>query len=257
MAIWAAVGADSRFYGYAVERTPVYGSGERAGRAGNVFIYASVGIAAAVYAVRYFDEFKDIGGLLDGCCAATCPPAGNIAYRYPANRPSDYLSFLPTSGQPSVLGRPLSAAEAVGAFALSCAATSTATEIIKKQVGRPRPDFSDSLSYPSGHATVAAWANRSAAQMIDGLGLPQYVRYTANATLALLTVGAAWGRVESGRHYVSDVMAGIWVGMALTDASFSLYRDKGGDYTGGVSFGFRMFNDNGAAATLLSTTLNF
>jgi membrane-associated phospholipid phosphatase len=229
MALWAAFGADSRASARAAEHTPLYGSAERAERVGNIFMQASVGIAALIYAVRYFDDIdninidniKNIGGY-------ACPPASDI---------------------------PLSATEAAGAFAISCAVTSTATEILKKQIGRPRPDNSDSLSYPSGHATTAAWANRYSARMLGVLDISPPIRSTAGAALTLLTVGAAWGRVEGGRHHIGDVMAGAWVGTALTDAAFGLYR--GGDYTSGVRFGISTYNDRGTAVTALSTTVEF
>jgi membrane-associated phospholipid phosphatase len=233
MALWAAFGADSRVSAYAAEHTPVYGSAARADRAGERFMQASVGIAALVYAVRYFDNIDDInidnmrniGGALGGSAYAP------------------------------VMDATLSATEAAGAFVVSCAVTSTATEILKKQIGRPRPNRSDSLSYPSGHATAAAWANRYSALMTGDLGLSPPVRYTAGAALTLLTAGAAWGRVEAGRHHVSDVMAGAWVGMALTDAAFGLYRND--NYTNGVRFGIYTYNERGAATTVLSTTVEF
>jgi len=252
MALWAAVGADSRLSAYAVERAPVYGSGERAGRAGDVFIQASVGIAALIYAAMYFDNLENIGGIIDGFAY---PPAGDGAYRYAVSYPADCPAPHSISNLPPASDRQLSATEAIGAVALSYATTSTATEVIKKHVGRPRPDLSDSLSYPSGHATAAAWINRCSARMIGNLGLRPYIRYTANAALSLLTAGAAWGRVESGRHYVSDVMAGAWVGMAFTDASFGLFTDD--DYTNGVRFGFHTFNEKGVTTTILSTTVDF
>jgi membrane-associated phospholipid phosphatase len=233
MALWAAFGPDSRLSAYAVERTPVYGSAARAERTGNMLMRASVGIAALVYAALYFDKvdniniesIKNLGGAVGG---PACPPMPD---------------------------RPLSATEAVGAFAVSCAVTSTATEVIKKHAGRPRPNLRDSLSYPSGHATAAAWANRYTARTLGGLGLSSGVQYTANAALALLTVGAAWGRVESGWHYPGDVMAGAWVGMALTDAVFGLYKND--DYAREVKFGLRAYNDRGVAATELSATVEF
>lgn len=257
MAVWAAVGADSRLSGYAAERAPVYGSGERAVKAGNIFMYASVGAAAVIYTVRYFDEFENIGAAVDGYYGIAAPPAWDNAYRYAANRPADYPARISAGGQAAAPGRPLSAAEAAGALALSGAAASTATEILKKQIGRPRPDLSDNLSYPSGHVTTAALANRGSALMLNGLGLSPRVKYTADAALTLLTAGAAWGRIEGGRHYASDVMAGAWVGMALTDASFALFRTAGDDCAGGIRFGIRTYNENGSATTVLSTSVDF
>jgi len=81
-----------------------------------------------------------------------------------------------------------------------------ATEVLKIAVGRRRPDSGSRVSFASGHASMAF----AAATLIDrnsghGLGIPAYV----------LAVATGVSRVESRRHFPSDVFVGAALG-ALT-----------------------------------------
>jgi membrane-associated phospholipid phosphatase len=78
------------------------------------------------------------------------------------------------------------------------------TEIFKKSVSRTRPDASDSLSFPSGHAS-SAFALATVAQKHYGwkIGVPSY--------LAASAIG--FSRIERNKHYLSDVLAGATLGV--------------------------------------------
>jgi membrane-associated phospholipid phosphatase len=78
------------------------------------------------------------------------------------------------------------------------------TGIFKKTVGRTRPDGSDSLSFPSGHAS-SAFALATVAQKHYGwkVGVPSYVAASA----------IGFSRIESNKHYLSDVLAGATLGV--------------------------------------------
>jgi hypothetical protein len=289
LALWAASGKDARLSSYSVKRAPVYGSNERALKASNALEYLSVGIAVLIYTVKYFPV---IDAIVDYQAAISYPPdnarqyaavgyppgyirqyiaANYLLYSdnqciagiyYPVNFPIAIdcpINYQPGAGDPSGYtfrpAHPPSAVDIGKALIISGAATSTVTEMLKKHAARPRPDLSDSLSYPSGHATAAACANHASARMISGLGLPPYMAYPAYAALSLLTLGTAWGRVEGGRHYPGDVMAGMYVGMAFTDAPFALYG--GGDNPLGIRFVVGASNEREPTAAVLSTTINF
>jgi membrane-associated phospholipid phosphatase len=80
---------------------------------------------------------------------------------------------------------------------------------IKFAVGRQRPDGSNSLSFPSGHTAnsfaVARLLHRRYGQRV---GIPLYV----------LGGFVAVGRIESDRHYLSDVVMGAVLGTLVGNA---------------------------------------
>lgn len=80
---------------------------------------------------------------------------------------------------------------------------STYTEILKRAVGRQRPDLSDNKSFPSGHASNAfALATVANAHFGAKVGIPAY--------LAAGAIGLA--RVDKNKHNLSDVVAGSALG---------------------------------------------
>jgi hypothetical protein len=92
------------------------------------------------------------------------------------------------------------------------------TEGLKYLVGRERPDVSDVLSFPSGHTSMAFCAATLIARDAGpALGVPAY-------GVAFLT---GFSRVESGRHYVSDVLAGAALGTAVALAVDALHFGNG------------------------------
>jgi membrane-associated phospholipid phosphatase len=77
------------------------------------------------------------------------------------------------------------------------------TGLLKYSLQRTRPDGSDSLSLPSGH-TSTAFALATVAERHYGwkAGLPAYA----------LAAGIGLSRMESSKHYLSDVIAGATIG---------------------------------------------
>lgn len=88
---------------------------------------------------------------------------------------------------------------AFGCLALRNGIAIGAAELLKHVVHRTRPDESDRQSFPSGH-TALATANGASGW-----------RYG-------LTVGVGWGRQAAGRHYASDVLAGLGIGLLAQHA---------------------------------------
>lgn len=79
---------------------------------------------------------------------------------------------------------------------------------LKNAVGRTRPDGTDDSSFPSGHATSAFSSSRLASLNLEVIEIPQTARTILSWTGTGVAAGVAWARVEAGRHYPSDVLAG-------------------------------------------------
>jgi membrane-associated phospholipid phosphatase len=91
-------------------------------------------------------------------------------------------------------------------FAQALVVNGAYTGILKHTVQRTRPDGSDQLSFPSGHAStafsLAAVANHHYGWKV---GVPAYV----------LASGIGLSRIESDRHNLSDVLAGATIGLIV------------------------------------------
>ena len=91
-------------------------------------------------------------------------------------------------------------------WAASNIGTVALTYAFKYGVGRLRPDGSDNRSFPSGHSSVA-FATATMYQMWYGwkAGVPAY----AFATIT------AFQRLDDNRHWLSDVIMGAAIGIAI------------------------------------------
>jgi len=110
-------------------------------------------------------------------------------------------------------------------------ATGAVTSGLKQAVGRGRPDDSNDRSFPSAHSSNAAASATMLSRNLDSIAMPKLVR-TGLQVGTYGTAGAvAWARVEAGRHYPSDVLAGIalgrFFGSFVHDAFLGLPRDGG------------------------------
>jgi undecaprenyl-diphosphatase len=110
---------------------------------------------------------------------------------------------------------------------VSYAAAALVHMIVKPIVGRRRPPGSGRMrvgpltsSFPSGHAASDLAFNLAAAQELPVLFIP-----LSGATLA-----AHWSLVRSRGHYLSDVLMGGALGIAVAVAAWKLWPPEG---TGG------------------------
>jgi membrane-associated phospholipid phosphatase len=108
--------------------------------------------------------------------------------------------------------------------------TSGATEILKPETNRSRPDASGVTSFPSGHASNAAVHTTLASRNLESLQLPPWDRTAGRIGLATLMAGTAWARVEAKKHFPSDVLAGMalghFLGAFFNDAFLGLDRPQ-------------------------------
>jgi len=131
---------------------------------------------------------------------------------------------LAKHGPPGLLAPGLSHA-GVGAAAIGL--NSGLTSWIKDSSGRLRPDGSDRRSFPSGHASEAAVHATLAAQSADRLGVFGWWGAGFRSGMGLTAAATAWARIEGGRHYPSDVLAGAALGRLLGSLADNLFLETG------------------------------
>ena len=156
----------------------------------------AVGIAATTTASAFDSQTK---GLLQGTCD-TCGSTGATA---------GGAAMVPLVGAMFVAGRFAPQGRFRSAtydFAQAMVVNGAYTGILKYSLQRTRPDGSDKLSFPSGHAStafsLAAVANHHYGWKV---GVPAYV----------LASGIGLSRIEKDKHYLSDVLAGATLGLIV------------------------------------------
>jgi hypothetical protein len=98
------------------------------------------------------------------------------------------------------------------------------TRAVKVAVRRTRPDGSDRLSFPSGHASDAFAYTAASVRNFSDVAMNRTVRVGVDATATLVAVGTAWARVEGSKHYPTDVLVGAAVGNAVSVVFSELRR---------------------------------
>lgn len=94
--------------------------------------------------------------------------------------------------------------------------TAFATGLLKDAVDRERPDGSDFKSFPSGHSSIAFSLSRLANRNLDSIDMKPWLRRSFKAGNVALAGATAWARVEAGKHYPVDVLAGAALGNLVT-----------------------------------------
>jgi undecaprenyl-diphosphatase len=108
------------------------------------------------------------------------------------------------------------------AFALTEALTPLLVNLLKALVDRPRPPgaaiSATGSSFPSGHAAYGAATIVSAIVLFDGSGRRRWLWLVVGG---LGVAGMAWSRTYLRLHWLSDVVAGVGVGVASALAVFA------------------------------------
>jgi membrane-associated phospholipid phosphatase len=82
------------------------------------------------------------------------------------------------------------------------------------------------FSYPSSHAAIATGFYALWAAMLYASDLPRGVRAVAAACLVLLALAVCWSRLAVGAHYVTDLLGGVLLAVALVAAALALVPVK-------------------------------
>ena len=119
-----------------------------------------------------------------------------------------------------------------GRMVLSLATAAVVTEVVKRAVGRGRPDAGKGpwdfdplrkrqVSFPSGHTSMAFALATTLADGIDGP--------VADVLVYTFAGGTAISRLYDRRHWPSDVAAGAWLGLATSKMMSGRWRVLGVD----------------------------
>jgi membrane-associated phospholipid phosphatase len=120
----------------------------------------------------------------------------------------------PASGGAVEVGR------RTGANVLAFGAANGAVQGLKVSTARRRPDDTDRLSFPSGHAVAGFTAAHLIDQNADHAALPPALKGVRRAALMSLATATAWARVEGQKHFAADVLVSAALGNFFAKASF-------------------------------------
>lgn len=95
------------------------------------------------------------------------------------------------------------------------ALTEGTTDLLKYTTNRTRPDNSGHDSFPSGHASRTTVCNTLATRNLQYLEMPDAARMGLRAGFTAISLSTGWARLESKKHYPSDVLAGMALGHFL------------------------------------------
>ena len=98
---------------------------------------------------------------------------------------------------------------------------------LKRATDRERPDGSNNRSWPSGHTSLAATSASMAAGNLAYVDMPAWARVTANVGLFGTAAATGWARVEAGKHFPSDVLAGYALGSFLARFAYGAFLESG------------------------------
>jgi hypothetical protein len=107
-------------------------------------------------------------------------------------------------------------ARGLGVELLAWGATDAATNFLKDETNRIRPDGTGDRSFPSKHSSDAFAAATLSNRNLDAVLLPRALRPALQAGNLALAGGVAWARVEGQEHFPSDVLAGAALGRFLS-----------------------------------------
>lgn len=99
--------------------------------------------------------------------------------------------------------------------------------IAKNSFGRVRPDESDNLSFPSGHASVSSGLSRMVYNNVENSDLAGTSwGYTLQYGAITMSSLVAYARVEAEKHHLSDIFLGNAFGAYISDFLYNSFLER-------------------------------
>lgn len=95
----------------------------------------------------------------------------------------------------------------------------------KELADRERPDASNRASFPSGHSSGSAATAALARENLPRSAIPPRFHAAVRIGSRVLHGATAWARIEGGKHYPTDVLAGSALGNLLAVTLDRAIRD--------------------------------
>ncbi len=99
-----------------------------------------------------------------------------------------------------------------GVEGVAVAATEGATLLVKRATRRTRPDESNRQSFPSAHTSSSAVCTTLSLRNASCYAAAPWAGVTTRLGADALVAATGWARIEAGKHYLSDVLAGAALG---------------------------------------------
>ena len=128
-----------------------------------------------------------------------------------------WTTAMLTPSGPDVLPWVVDKGKGFGVEYLAAEANNGLVSYMKDVSVRVRPDKSDTQSFPSGHASLAATYSTLGVRNVDAMNIGDGAKTAARAAFFAVDAGTAWGRVEAERHYPSDVLVGMAIGHFIAE----------------------------------------
>lgn len=126
-----------------------------------------------------------------------------------------FISMIPTPSGDDPKEWAISKVKGLAVEVAAIEATTRTTHLIKNLRGRNRPNKSNRKSFPSGHSSKAFCRATLAMENIEAMNISRPAKLILHHSTMATAVLVAWGRVEGGWHYPSDVLAGAALGTFL------------------------------------------
>lgn len=97
---------------------------------------------------------------------------------------------------------------------------------LKQLTDRERPNGSNQQSFPSGHTSLAATSVSMSVDNLSYVEMPGWARMASNVGLYGTAAATGWARVEAGKHYPSDVLAGYAIGSFLARFAYHAFFES-------------------------------
>jgi hypothetical protein len=122
--------------------------------------------------------------------------------------------------------------------------SNSSTKQLKYATKRERPDGSDKMSFPSGHATATGTYRMIISRNLKSTDIDPKVKRYINGANGIVSAASVWSRIEGGSHFPSDALAGYAIGSFVSGFVYDILMNV----EDGETFAAVPMKDNGFMA---------